>query len=178
MENSQLSFCTTEKTMVEQLKDLVLSFLSDQVNSEFIHVIQNKSYIAVKAKHLLAVKIDSKKSGIRIEFKNRYDKNWIGYEISHFDKELSRITVSGFDEVLQLAPVISKIAESELVIAGNSFGCCGRYEACSDAKSVSTLTLYLLLHAPIRRTLTKVEFSMERIRIYSSFPKIRNHITF
>lgn len=68
MESEQISFDTIVKTEAEQLRDAVQGSISDKEQyGKFIEVVQNKAYIAVKAKNLLAVKVDPKKSGIRIE---------------------------------------------------------------------------------------------------------------
>lgn len=135
MENGQVSFDTIIKTEAGQLNEAVQREICDkEQHSQFIEVIQNKNYIAVKAKNLLAVKVDSKKSGIRIEYKSIYDEKFPDYKIEHINNGLSRIIVKDFNDVLGLASIISVIAEAEIVIASESFGCCGRYEACSDAK--------------------------------------------
>lgn len=135
MENEQISFDILVKTDAEQLMDAVQKCISDiKQYGRFIEVVQNKTYIAVKAKNLLAVKIDPKKSGIRIEYRNIYNDKFPGYEITMLDNDYSRIVVSSFIDVLSLAPVLAAIAEAEVVIASDTFGCCSRYEACSDAQ--------------------------------------------
>lgn len=122
------------KTESEQLHNEVQKWIENKEQySDFIEVVQNKAYIAVKAKHLLAVKVDHKKSGIRIEFSESYDEKFLEYTITHLEDGLSRIIVDSFSDVLALAPVFASIAESEIVIAGDSFGCCSRYVTCSDA---------------------------------------------
>lgn len=135
MENEQISFDAIVKTEAEQLKDAIQEWISDkEQNGKFIDVVQNKTYIAIKAKNLLAVKIDPKKSGIRIEYRSTYDEKFLGHEVSHLENNYSRIIVDSFSDVLALAPILAAIAEAEVVIASDSFGCCSRYEACSDAK--------------------------------------------
>lgn len=135
MESEQISFDTIVKTEAEQLRDAVQGSISNKEQyGKFIEVVQNKSYIAVKAKNLLAVKVEPKKSGIRIEYRSIYDDKFPGHEVTHLDNDYSRVVVSSFNDVLALAPVLAAIAEAEVVIASDSFGCCSRYEACSNAK--------------------------------------------
>lgn len=135
MENEQISFDMMQNTEAEQLSDAIQKCIHDKDQYyKLIEVIQNKTYIAVKAKHLLAVKVDEKKAGVRIEYRSTYDEKFSGFEITHLDDGISRVVVPDFKSVLALAPVLSEIAVAEIVIASDSFGCCGRYEACSDAK--------------------------------------------
>lgn len=135
MENEQIYFDIIQKPEAEQLDVAIQECISDkEYYCKLIEAVQNKSYIAVKAKHLLAVKVDPKRTGVRIEYRSTYDEKFTGYEITHLKDGMSRIVVPSFQGVLALAPVLSEIAVAEVVIAGESFGCCGRYEACSDAR--------------------------------------------
>lgn len=135
MEDEQISFDGFFKTEAEQLMDAVQYWISDKEQyGKFIEVVQNKAYISVKAKNILAVKVDTKKSGIRIEYRSIYNDKFSGYKISQLDSNYSRVVVKSFPDVLALAETIASIAEAEVVVASDSFGCCSRYEACSDAK--------------------------------------------
>lgn len=135
MEFEQLSFDALVKTDAELLMDAVQECISDKEQyGRFIEVVQNKTYIAVKANNIVAVKIDPKKSGIRIEYRSIYNDKFPGYNITMLDNDCSRIVVSSFTDVLSFASVFASIAEATVVIAGDTFGCCSRYEACSDAK--------------------------------------------
>lgn len=135
MENEQITFDMIQKTEAEQLSDVIQECIRDKDRyGKLIEVIQNKTYIAVKTKHLLATKVDPKKTGIRIEYRSIYDEKYPGFEITHLDGGISRIVVPSFKDVLAMAPVLSEIAISEVAVVGDGFGCCGRYEACSDAR--------------------------------------------
>lgn len=135
MDCNQMSLLSNEIPAEEQLRTAVQNCVSDKEHkAKYIETVQNKNYISVKSKNLVAVKIETKKSGIRIEFKSKHDDLFSAYSIEHSDNGTSRINLKSFDEVIGLASAFATMAERDLVLASDSFGCCSRYEACSDAK--------------------------------------------
>lgn len=103
---------------------------------EHIKVANTKGYIAIKAKSFIAAKITVRKSSVKIEVKSEFASLFSGLEIEDDAKEaLSRIVLRNVDEVFNFIPQLSIIAVETLAkFGGESFGCCGRYEECSDAR--------------------------------------------
>lgn len=114
-----------------QLQRKITEYLQ---NPDLVQVVRNKGYIAINTQHQNSVKIEFLKSTIRISYNNEHDSLFSNHEIERTKNNVSRISVSTFDEVLQFAQAFAVIADSEIVATVDPFGCCGRYETCSDAK--------------------------------------------
>lgn len=89
--------------------------------------------ISVKAKSFLSAKININKKRPYIEFKTKFDEEFSNYKIERAPDGYSRISVSGISDVLNFTKPLSVLYMKVLCeLGGESFGCCHRYEVCSD----------------------------------------------
>ena len=119
---------------IDLLKSTIAQQLKGSLLSDAICAVENKGYMAVKAKSLIAVKITQRKSDVLLEYKSKYDTHFKNYNIQHTTDKMSRIELPNMDAVVSLSKEFCKIAAEVLTESGATFGCCGRYEQCSDAK--------------------------------------------
>ncbi len=103
--------------------------------SRYIDAAKNKSYCSLKAKNFLVARIKQKRGSVIIEYKSKYDKYFEGVEIQHLNDGYSRIVMPSIDSVDSVAYSLGSVAVDMLSegASGESFGCCGRFVACSDA---------------------------------------------
>ena len=98
-----------------------------------ISVVENTTYIALKAGSSAAAQIAVKKSGISLSVKNWYCAMLPDLAWKPTANKMSRASLSGIAELLSLSYRLCEIAVKSLP-AGEGFGCCHLYEQCSDAK--------------------------------------------
>ena len=98
-----------------------------------ISVVENTTYIALKAGSSAAAQIAVKKSGISLSVKNWYCAMLPDLAWKPTANKMSRASLSGIAELLSLSYRLCEIAVKSLP-AGEGFGCCHLYKQCSDAK--------------------------------------------
>lgn len=127
---------TSENMEIQTLTSAIHSALTNKTYCPFITPTRNKGYIAVKAKNLLAVKISPRKKGIAIEVKKEHEQYFENVIFERNDSTgMSKYYVFTWDEVLTYAFSFGEVAVDVLANqGGESFGCCSRYEECSNAK--------------------------------------------
>lgn len=103
---------------------------------KFINLSENKDgSISIKAKSFLVAKIVPKPKFYNLEFRTKYLSLFPPLTSKTFNKDFSRISFSTIEEITSLSYTLSEIAIDILSeVGGENFGCCSRYEACSDAK--------------------------------------------
>lgn len=103
---------------------------------KFVNLSENKDgSISIKAKSYLVAKIVPKPQHFNLEFRTKYLPLFPMLSAKTFNKEFSRVAFSTIEEICSLAYTLSEIAIDILSeVGGENFGCCSRYEACSDAK--------------------------------------------
>ena len=125
------------KTLKQQLNDSITELIKGEesfVNN--IHVSENKDHsVSIKAKSFLAAKVFPKKDRFNLEFKSKYNGFFNDYNIIPLKDEMSRIVYSSIEDLVDVSYQLSAIAILVLSeLGGDGFGCCSRYQACSDAK--------------------------------------------
>lgn len=134
MEMEQLSMDNLYMTDVQRLENAIRAELRyDEVYLAHITVTENKHTITVKSRTMVAARVSSKKDGsLHLEFKARYLPKFSGTQVQKA-KDGGRIVLRSFEEVLAFVPQIAAMAVEELAGQGDSFACCSRFTACSDA---------------------------------------------
>jgi len=136
----QLSFTEEIENNCESIENEIKNTLIREIDNpeyiKYLAVSPNKDgSISIKAKSYVATKINLKKKKAYIEFKSKYSDEFRGYHIDSSSEGYSRISISGFNDVFKLSKILSILFMKELCeIGGESFGCCHRYEACSDER--------------------------------------------
>lgn len=126
----------SEDAEIQTLTSAIHSALTNKTYCPLISPTRNKGYISVKAKNLIAVKISPRKKGIAIEVKNEHEKYFDDVVFERSDSTgMSKFFVFTWDEVLTYAFSFGEVAVDVLANqGGENFGCCSRYEECSNAK--------------------------------------------
>ena len=118
----------------EIIRNSIMKEIGDPEYIKYLFVSINKDRsISVKAKSFVAAKINLSKKKANIEFKSRFNEEFSDYHIEAALNGYSRISVLGISDVLSLSKLLSVLYMKVLCeLGGESFGCCHRYEACSD----------------------------------------------
>lgn len=114
---------------------------------------QNKGYISIRFDNLSAVKIIPKESRTVVEYKSMYDKLFDGYEIVKKKNDISSISLDQTNDVFCLIPTFVSIAIDTYKASNAVFGCCSRFEKCSDAKTCLHPDKLLSLSCQYRKNL-------------------------
>ena len=138
-----------------QIREALAAEINDAEYLKYLNVSENKDgSISVKAKSFLVVKIYLCKSIPYMEVRTKKTDIFSGYEIEAYDKDLSRVRINGIEDVLSLKTQISTLFMITLSeMGGESFGCCHRYEACSDARKCIHPNLMMSLACSYRKNL-------------------------
>ena len=130
-----------DDTIFTNAKDKIKFAIEKELSSQpsflkFINLSENKDgSVSIKAKSYLVAKIVPKPKSINLEFRAKYLPLFPQLNAKTFNKEFSRVVFSSIDEIVSLSYTLSEIAIDILSeVGGENFGCCSRYEACSDAK--------------------------------------------
>ncbi len=127
-------------------KLLVLGDIAQKIKIE-----ETKQYVSLKAGSNLIASFRPMKSGLQLEFKTKYDEMFPNAQIKHKNEKTSSIMLKGFEWVLQITDVFYEMAVKEL--SGAGFGCCSRYEECSDARKCTQPMKLLSLACQYRKNL-------------------------
>lgn len=125
---AELSDCDRIKTALEVE-------MSDPKASEYLSVELNKdNTISINAKAGLAAKIKIGKKVSFIEIKEQYVKHFTIDNVVYPKSSAPRIMLSNINDVFDyMAQLCVIYIEALTEQAGEHFGCCHRYIACSDA---------------------------------------------
>lgn len=107
-----------------------------------------QNYISISTKH---------KKLILEELKCSFDLSDSGYY---------RIELNEVDDILKYKSLLCKVLNAQIDSLPASFGCCSRYEACSDEKKCIHPDTNMAIKCAYRKNLKKEEFSTGRIKIY------------
>lgn len=142
----QLSFVIDERSDTEILQEAFIKEINNSEYSKFLSVDKKKDgLISISAKTFLAarVKLTKKVMYLTVREKNlSYFEDYIvsrGVEVLHV-KDVSndpwiRIPVKSLSDVLDMAKPICAVYMTVLAdFGGERFGCCSRYEQCSDER--------------------------------------------
>ena len=131
-----------EETMFPNYTKIIQNAIDKELENQpsfrkLIHTSENKDHsISIKAKSYLVAKIVPKTTKFNLEFRTQYSDFFPNHSPKLVNKEFSRLVFSSIDEIVALSFTLSEIAIDILSeIGGENFGCCSRYEACSDAKA-------------------------------------------
>ena len=105
----------------------------DEIYLNHICLKNNKEYCALKAFNNIAVKIMRIKNEYSVEFKTKYSKYLLDYQIESKNEEYSSVTFLSIDDIASISKNLCSIAIEILSDnCGESFGCCSRYLECSN----------------------------------------------
>lgn len=125
---------TPPDEVAQQLQRAIEAHLSGLGDlAKRICVVENATYIALKAGSLAAAQIAVKKSGISLSVKNWYCDMLPELAWKPTANKMSRAHLSSVEELLSLSYRLCEIAVKSLP-AGEGFGCCHLYEQCSNAR--------------------------------------------
>lgn len=121
------------------LTDLICNAVCEEIPSEeyrcFLSVTQNKDKsISIKAKNSVVAKLKTTKSSSYMEVRSKNIDFFKEEDIIKRGEEWCRIGLNHIENAVQFKKELSAlymIALSEM--GGEAFGCCSRYEQCSDA---------------------------------------------
>lgn len=143
----------------ERLLRAVRDGLVHKTYAEQLSVAENKSHLTLKAKSMLVARVAVKKSCATVEYKKKYDRLFADCGVEAFPTKegMSKLTVDSFEDVLRLlsAPLAAAAVETLNDGVGQSFACCSRYEACSDALQCVQPDKELAVGCSYRRNLEK-----------------------
>ena len=103
---------------------------------KFINISENQdNSISIKAKSYLVAKIIPKANKLNLEFRTKYLPLFPNSDAKLLNNEFSRLVFTSIEEITALSYTLSEISIDILSeFGGENFGCCSRYEACSNAK--------------------------------------------
>jgi hypothetical protein len=145
---------SVKQSDTEKISERVAKELQDTAWAKFIKVEERKSGWTIVSIKQPAVWIQKKKKQINIEFKNTYNDFFENTAVFPGKNEKSYIVVSNLDEALELIHPICAVAVEELS-GGEGFGCCSRYEQCSDERKCVNPDQLLSLACGYRKNLEK-----------------------
>ncbi len=144
---NQLSFEQVEKTNEEIIKEMLIKEINNPEYSKYLSVEMKKDgLISISAKSFLAARVKLGKKAkyltIREANKSYFEKYLLsrGEEVSEYINEEGnslwvRLPIKSLFDVLTMAEPICAVYMTVLAdFGGERFGCCSRYEQCSDAK--------------------------------------------
>lgn len=135
MEQIIMSMNIAAETDIERIRSMMEQELSDPEFIKYLSIVENKDgSFSIKAKSNLTAKIKFAKKSSYIEVNAKYERFFIDHEIKRSANDWLRVQVAGIEDVFAAAKRISIIFLEELSkLGGEHFGCCHRYEQCSDA---------------------------------------------
>ena len=114
---------------------IVKELSRDEIYLKHISLKNNKDYCSLKAMSNLALRISYKKGRYLIEFKPKYSKYFLHFQIENKNDGYCCITFQSVDEIASIASNLCSVAIDILSEnCGESFGCCSRYLECSNEK--------------------------------------------
>ena len=121
---------------INTIKESILSNVLDSTYHPFLSVVENKDKsISIWAKTALIAKIKLTRNGGSIEVKNKYIEMFPKERISKKNDVLSVVEIHNISDVTEWSYVLSELYMTILAEMGTArFGCCSRYEDCSNAK--------------------------------------------
>lgn len=141
---------------VQSYKDIIYEAISREVsNAEYLKLIgisENKNgIITIKARNVIVTKIRIHEESTYIEIREKNKKYFENCTFVDSNDGWCRIIMSQIDEVLKQRESLLSIALAEL--EDESFGCCSRYEICSDEKHCVQPDPILALSCAYRKNL-------------------------
>lgn len=164
----QISMGMVEKTDEEVIKEALIREINNLDYTKYLIVATNKDdTISVRAKTFLAVKakLFGKTKFILFRTKNKeFFEEYIAThkanvtitddQIAEASDTWSRLPVESLSDVIELAKPISEAYMTVLAdLCGERFGCCSRYEQCSDAKKCVNPDLMMSLACAYKKNL-------------------------
>ncbi len=153
----QLSFESIEtKSFHEKVSEAIKKETASlETLSNYIEVVELKDgSLSIKANKQSAVKITIRKNYFYIECKPEYAILFDDCEIQKANNGSNKVIFDAEEDVLSHAKQLSRIAVGVLTnSSNNSFGCCGRYIECSDAKKCVNPDKLLALACAYRKNL-------------------------
>lgn len=136
IEEMNMSSANTEnEDYIKRIEKALDNEIHDSDYRKWITVSNTKSYIAIKAKSYIAAKVFVRRAFLKIEVDKKYASLFDGVEVEYNDKNEARIKVKSIEDVISFSYQLGVISMETLAeFGGESFGCCGRYVECSDAK--------------------------------------------
>lgn len=124
------------KTHSEQIREAITAEVNNIEYLKYLSVADLKDgSISIKAKNIVVAKVRLQKGTSFIEIRTKNAELFPSEFTETHNEEWSRIRVNGVEDVLKLKTQLSSLFMVVLSeMGGESFGCCHRYELCSDAK--------------------------------------------
>ncbi len=135
-----------------KLAQCIARELENSMWSQLIKVEEKTGFWTIVSLKQTAVWIRRKKKEIHIEFKPEYNSLFENREILQTKDGKSYIAVKSIDNVIELAHPICAVAVEELS-CGERFGCCSRYEQCSDERKCINPDQFMALACVYRKNL-------------------------
>ena len=141
----QLSLDFVEKTESEIIKEAIVNEVKNPEYTVFLKVEEKEDgLISVTAKSFLAARVKLTKQLKYVQIREKNKEYFNEYTTSHnivptpvkiSNNSWIRIPIKSLADVLEMIEPISAVYMTVLAdFAGERFGCCSRYEQCSDAK--------------------------------------------
>ena len=124
------------KTHSDQIREAITAEVNNVEYLKYLNVADLKDgSISIKAKNIIVAKVRLQKGNPYLEVRTKNAEIFSLELTEDHNEEWCRIKVSGIEDVLELKTQLSTLFMIVLSeIGGESFGCCHRYELCSDAK--------------------------------------------